>query len=224
MKRRAGKNPVVSQVYQTTPKIVLLGDACNGKSTFFNRVKELKNDDYSFSDHKRYKATSNFDYQRFGIKTSEGSLSIDLWDTAGQEDNIGGKLRDAYIKGADGVLIFYDVSNRVTKENVEYWINVIKSVQPGIPIAVVGNKLDLYEDIQQHETIKFRNSQLESMYGCKKINNFLISIKENRHLNFKSAGFFSFGSSEASKERGCFIGLEYVLNQIHRKDSIKIEY
>ena len=31
-------------------------------------------------------------------------MTVDLWDTAGQE-NRGGKLRDAYLKGADGVLV-----------------------------------------------------------------------------------------------------------------------
>ena len=88
-------------------KIVLLGNGCIGKSTMFDKLVKLKNKDYKFP--KKYKATDNFDFERLSIKTSAGYVEIDLWDTAGQE-NRGGKLRDAYLKGADGVLLLYDVT------------------------------------------------------------------------------------------------------------------
>jgi len=190
-------------------KIVLLGDGCIGKSTFFEKLNMLKDDNYRFS--KKYKATDNFDFNRINITTSEGTVTIDLWDTAGQE-NRGGKLRDAYLKGADGVLLLYDVTEKKTKDNINKWIEQIKSVAPGVPVAVLGNKSDKFKELQQSESVKIRDCNLQSTYGFSNIRNFLISIKEDTHLEFIS----SFWSSTTNIEEkdSCLVGLEYVLECI----------
>ncbi len=77
----------------TVKKIVLFGDGCIGKSTLFHKLNNISNDDYRFP--KKYKATEVFDFKRLNIKTNHGNIKMDLWDTAGQE-NEGGKMRDAY--------------------------------------------------------------------------------------------------------------------------------
>ena len=64
-------------------KIVLLGDGCIGKSTFFNKLSNLTDSEYQFQ--KKYKATDNFDFNRINISTNIGTIVVDLWDTAGQE-------------------------------------------------------------------------------------------------------------------------------------------
>ena len=94
-------------------KIVLLGDGCIGKSTLFDKLNKLNDTEYKFP--KKYKATDNFDFNRISVNTTCGVATIDIWDTAGQE-NRGGKMRDAYLKGADGVLLLYDVTEQKTKE------------------------------------------------------------------------------------------------------------
>ena len=98
-----------ANVFESVKKIVLLGDGCIGKSTFFNKLINLNDKNYRFP--KKYEATDSFDFDRININTFNGDITIDLWDTAGQE-NSGGKLRDAYLKGADGVLLLYDVSEK----------------------------------------------------------------------------------------------------------------
>ena len=200
-----------------TKKIVLLGDGCIGKSTLFDKLNNLNNDDYRFS--KKYKATDNFDFNRIDLSTNLGQVTIDLWDTAGQETK-GGKLRDAYLKGADGVLLLYDVTETKTKENINKWLSEIKRVSPGIPVAVLGNKSDKFKDLQQSEGVKLRECNLQSAYGNKQVKNFLISIKEDTHLEFNS----SFWSSNVivEEQRGCLVGLEYVLNSILNTE-LKIE-
>jgi small GTP-binding protein len=208
-----------SKVQHEPKKVVLLGDGCIGKSTLFEKLNKLNDENYRFS--KKYKATDNFDFNRINITTSEGIVVIDLWDTAGQE-NRGGKLRDAYLKGADAVLLLYDVTERKTKDNILDWIAQIKNVAPGVPVAVLGNKSDKFKDLQQSESVKLRDCTLQSAYGNKDIRNFLISIKNDTHLDFIS----SFWSSTINIEekQGCLVGLEFIMDcMLDTNSELKIE-
>ena len=212
-------NEINLNKYITSPKkIVLLGDGCIGKSTLFDKLDNLNDDNYKFP--KKYKATDNFDFKRIEVKTNMGKINVDFWDTAGQESR-GGKLRDAYLKGADGVLLLYDVSEPNTKENISKWIDQIKNICPKVPVAVLGNKADKFSDLQQSKSVKLRECNLQSHYGCSNIKNFLISIKEDTHLEFTSS-FWS--SNETISEKiGCLIGLEYILSNLIG-NNITIEY
>jgi len=199
-----------SKKVMDTKKIVFFGDGCTGKSTMYHKIRDLKNEDYTFD--KRYKATDEFDFMRVNIKTSIGDITIDLWDTAGQE-NRGGKLRDAYLKGADGVLLFYDVSEKKSASNIPEWLNQVKKVAPGVPVAVVGNKSDKLNDLDQCDSVKLRECNLQRDIGHHLIKNFLISIKNDTHIVSNS----SFWSSKVTYEveQGCLIGLEYLLSNLY---------
>ena len=220
MKRKSDENKSNDSniVLGTAKKIVLLGDGCIGKSTFFNKLTNLNDENYRFP--KKYQATDNFDFDRINLQTNAGTTTIDLWDTAGQE-NRGGKLRDAYLKGADGVLLLYDVSEKRTIDNVPTWLEQIKTVAPNIPVAVLGNKSDKFDNLQQSEMVKVRECNLQRDVGHKNIKNFLISIKENTHLDFQT----SFWSSAVTikVEPGCLIGLEYLLSNIYGQ-SVSIKH
>tara|TARA_B100001093_G_scaffold514945_1_gene590150 strand:+ start:681 stop:1337 length:657 start_codon:yes stop_codon:yes gene_type:complete len=218
MSKKRRYNEIVSNIIGEPKKIVLLGDGCIGKSTFFQKMDKLTDENYRFS--KKYKATDNFDFKRINIKTSIGTVIVDLWDTAGQESR-GGMLRDAYLKGADGVLLLYDLSEQRTKDNIQKWLEQIKKVSPNVPVAVLGNKCDKFKDLQQTKAVKIRECNLENWYGSKTIKNFLISIKEDTHIKFTSPLWF--GNENISEEDGCLIGLEYVLKSLF-KEEISIEY
>ena len=189
-------------------KIVLLGQSSIGKSTFFDKLNKLTDSEYTFQ--KKYKATDNFDFNRLKLTTNKGIVTVDLWDTAGQE-NRGGKLRDAYLKGADAVLLLYDVSNSESINNIKIWLDQIRMIAPKAPVAVIGNKCDTLKNLQQTESVKIRDCNLMRDVGHKNIKNFLISIKENTHLEDSS----TFWSSSSTKEvEGCLVGVEYVLSTI----------
>jgi GTPase SAR1 family protein len=106
-------------------KIVLLGESTTGKSVLFHKLNKLTDPDYQFP--KNHCATDNFDFNRITLTTTIGEIIVDLWDTAGQE-NKGGLLRDAYLKGADGVLLLYDISEHSTIINISKWLDQIKKV------------------------------------------------------------------------------------------------
>ena len=199
-----------SPVLGEPKKIVLLGDGCIGKSTLFDKLDKLTDDNYRFP--KKYKATDNFDFKRIEIKTSGGIATVDFWDTAGQE-NRGGLLRDAYLKGADGVLLLYDVTESKTKQNIPKWLDQIKKTAPGVPVAVLGNKSDKFSDLQQSKSVKLRDCNLQRDYGYSKIKNFMISIKEDTHLEFSSSYWSS--STSVTEKEGCLIGLEYLINNLY---------
>lgn len=200
---------IEKQTIGSPKKIVLLGDGCTGKSTLFEKLNKLHDRDYQFQ--KKYKATDNFDFNRININTNIGMIVVDLWDTAGQE-NRGGMLRDAYLKGADGILLTYDMSETKTASNIPKWLEQIKKISPNVPVAVLGNKSDKFADLQQTESVKLRDCNLVKAVGHNMIKNFLISIKENTHLEFVSS-FFSY-SVTITESKGCMIGLEYVLSNI----------
>ncbi len=197
-------------------KIVLLGDGCTGKSTFFHKLNTMDKPDYKFP--KNYKATETFDFNRINLDTNFGKLTIDLWDTAGQETK--GSLRDAYLKGADAVLLLYDVTKPKSIENITKWLEQVKRVCPNVPVAVVGNKSDTFANVQQSEVVKLRECNLQRDVGHKNIKNFLVSIKENTHIESTTSFFFG---TDIKEEPGCFVGLEYLLKNMYGKD-IKIDY
>ena len=209
-----------SEIMTSQPKkIVLLGNGSIGKSTLFDKITKLTDSDYRFP--KVYKATDNFDFGRITLSTNLSSfITIDLWDTAGQETR-GGTLRDAYLKGADGVLLLYDLSDSTSVEKIPKWLEQIKRVSPNVPVAVIGNKLDKFNDLQQSESVKLRECNLVRDVGHNNIKNFMISIKENTHLVESTSGLFSSKTTLKTND-GCMIGLEYVLSKLY-KQSITIK-
>lgn len=218
MKRKY--HDTISHVIGEPQKIVLLGDGCIGKSTLFEKLDKLRDEDYKFS--KKYKATDNFDFKRINIKTKDGTVVVDLWDTAGQESR-GGMLRDAYLKGADGVLLMYDVTEPKTKDNISKWLEQVDKVSPGVPVAVIGNKADRFKDIQQTNSVKIRECNLHKWYGSKNIRNFLISIKEDTHLEFSNSFWNWSGDSNVVEKDGCLVGLEYLLENL-LEQKISVDY
>jgi len=200
-------------IFAKNIKIIVIGDGSTGKSTYVNYIKNM-NDFKNYKFHKNYNPTDNFELNQIRLKTNMGSIIIDIWDTAGQENR--DNLRNAYIKGSDGVLVFYDVSEKKTIDNVSKWLKQIKQIAPNIPVAVIGNKSDKFLDIQQTESVKIRECNLERDIGHKKIKNFIISIKNNSHIEFNITGWLS-SSITIKENQGCYIGLEYVLSIICNK-------
>ena len=198
-------------------KIVFLGDGSVGKSSFYDRISNYNNESYKFN--KKYKATTDFNLKKVTLETNLGNIICYFWDTAGQE-KYGGDLRNAYIQGADGAMILYDVTNRNTIQNVQKWLDDINSVcnvnKSNIPISVVGNKIDKINSISNLESVKLRETRLKSMYGHKNISNFLISVKENSC--FEESSFLS---SEKIVDEGLLNPIENLLSNI-LNTSVKI--
>ena len=214
--KRSASDTNIEKIFAENIKIIVIGDGSTGKSSYVNYIKNLyqiKN--YKFQ--KNYDPTDNFDLEQIKLETNKGSIIIDLWDTAGQENR--GKLRNAYIRGADGILVFYDMSEKKTIDNVSTWLKQIQQIAPNIPVAVIGNKSDKFANIQLTESVKIRECNLQRDVGHNKIKNFLISIKNNTHIEFNITGWLS-STLTIQEEQGCLNGLEYVLSIICKNNII----
>eukprot|EP01105_Mastigella_eilhardi_P008295 TRINITY_DN2021_c0_g1_i2.p1 TRINITY_DN2021_c0_g1~~TRINITY_DN2021_c0_g1_i2.p1 ORF type:complete len:163 (-),score=54.19 TRINITY_DN2021_c0_g1_i2:80-568(-) len=72
----------------------------------------------------------------------ERLVKLQIWDTAGQERFR--SITSSYYRGAQGVLIVYDVCNPTSFEKVKDWFQELKtSTQDNVVLTLVGNKTDL---------------------------------------------------------------------------------
>ena len=122
-------------------KILLLGDSSVGKTCFLKRYT-----DNTFQD--AYLSTIGFDFKFKLITLNSGKqVKVQLWDTAGQERFR--TIAKSYYKGAHGILLMYDVTNRRTYDNIKKWLNQIRDEAGNrISIILVANKIDC-EDKRQ---------------------------------------------------------------------------
>ena len=123
-----------------------LGNSTVGKTSFIIRYTK---------DHfnSTYLATIGIDFMLKTTKLPSGeNVKICFYDTAGQEQYK--SIAFNLIKGADGILLMYDISNKETFDAITGWIESIKEVKGNdFPIELIGNKCDLIEKrvIQKEE-------------------------------------------------------------------------
>ena len=123
-----------------TFKVLILGDPSVGKSCFLIRYTED-----TFQDV--YLSTIGMDckYKNVDLENGE-SIRLQLWDTAGQ-DRFRSITRNLY-KGAAGIILIYDVTNRKTFESIKNWVESIRAeVSNKVVIVLVGNKIDKKQQI-----------------------------------------------------------------------------
>ena len=116
-------------------KILLLGDSSVGKTCFLMRYV-----DNTFQEI--HMSTIGLDYKLKTVQLEDGKMvKIQIWDTAGQDRFR--SITKNYYKGAHGIVLIYDVTNKKSFENVSNWINQIREeVSDKVTIVLVGNKID----------------------------------------------------------------------------------
>jgi len=120
-------------------KVLLLGDSTVGKTCFL-----IKYTDKTFQDI--HLMTIGLDYRLKNMTLKSGkTVKLQIWDTAGQ-DRFRAITRN-YYKGANGIILIYDVTNRQTFDNVKGWISQIREeANQNVLIYIVGNKIDMKEE------------------------------------------------------------------------------
>ena len=136
-------------------KILLLGDSTVGKTCFL-----LRYTDDTFLD--LHMATIGLDYRlKTLILDDHKIVKIQLWDTAGQ-DKFRAITRN-YYKGARGIILFYDVTNIKSYENIKKWINEIKDeISENVSIVLIANKID---NEQERKITKEQGEKLAGDYN-----------------------------------------------------------
>jgi len=117
-----------------TAKILIIGDSGVGKSCMLMR----------FSDNiypENISTTVGIDYKAKRVKIDDCELKLTLWDTAGQEKYRA--LATSFYKNAMGIMVVFDLTSKITFENVRNWMRQIKkNADENVCKLLVGNKLD----------------------------------------------------------------------------------
>mmetsp|Transcript_47446 Transcript_47446/g.111670 ORF Transcript_47446/g.111670 Transcript_47446/m.111670 type:complete len:232 (-) Transcript_47446:73-768(-) len=117
-------------------KIVLIGDSNVGKTSILTRFS-----DDSFSES--FIATIGVDFRVRTLEVDAKLVKLQIWDTAGQERFR--TITSAYYRGADGIVIVYDVTCQESFDHVETWLGEIAryTTVDSVSKLVIGNKSDL---------------------------------------------------------------------------------
>ena len=122
----------------TRINLITLGDGQVGKTSLILRYTN----DY-FGNN--YIATIGFDYKFKNEKLKNGEeITVKIFDTAGQEKYR--SLAANFLKKADGIILVYDITYKISFENLNKWLKDINENAKGLPIVLIGNKTDLEEN------------------------------------------------------------------------------
>ncbi|MHA2123813.1 MAG: Rab family GTPase [Promethearchaeota archaeon] len=118
-----------------TFKLVIFGDSQTGKTTLTHRyLTNLFKADIQM--------TLGVDFLLKAVKIDSVNAKLQIWDFAGEE-----RFRflfPSYIKGANGAIFMYDITNYGSLAHVEDWFEIIeKEIDYDLPIIFVGGKTDL---------------------------------------------------------------------------------
>lgn len=115
-------------------KLVLIGDTGVGKSCLLLRFA-----DDAFTES--YISTIGVDFRFRTVKIENKTFKLQIWDTAGQERFR--TITSAYYRGADGIIMVYDVTDRESFEHIQDWLNEVnRYATEGTCKLLIGNKSD----------------------------------------------------------------------------------
>nr|XP_046234962.1 EF-hand calcium-binding domain-containing protein 4B isoform X2 [Scatophagus argus] len=119
-------------------KVVLVGNSSVGKTSLLRSFCEGRF-------HPSTTATVGIDYSVKTLTLDNMQIAVQLWDTAGQERFR--SITKQFFRKADGVVVMYDVTVEESFKAVKPWLtNVQEAAGEGIPILLLGNKMDMDGD------------------------------------------------------------------------------
>ncbi len=125
----------IKRDYDYLFKLVLIGDSSVGKSCLLLRFA-----DDSFTES--YISTIGVDFRFRTVKIEDKTVKLQIWDTAGQERFR--TITSAYYRGADGIIMVYDVTRTESFDHVQDWLNEVnRYANQGLcKKLLIGNKCD----------------------------------------------------------------------------------
>lgn len=121
--------------YTSTFKIVIFGDSQAGKTTLTHRfLTNFFKEDITM--------TLGVDFHLKAVELNGETVKLQIWDFAGEE-----RFRflfPSYIRGANGAVFMYDITNYGSLAHVDEWFEIVKKeIDYKLPIIFVGGKTDL---------------------------------------------------------------------------------
>ncbi|KAI8371038.1 ras family-domain-containing protein [Blakeslea trispora] len=122
-------------------KLVLLGESSVGKSSIVTRYATD-----TFIEGRE--ATIGAAFLARICSTEHRKVKFEIWDTAGQERFH--SLAPMYYRNALAAMIVFDITKYTSFERAKLWVKELKRQgSPNLVIALVGNKLDLDQELRE---------------------------------------------------------------------------
>jgi Ras-related protein Rab-1A len=148
--------------------VLLIGNSGVGKSSLLLRFA-----DDVFTDN--FMPTIGVDFKIRTIEVDGKTIKLQIWDTAGQERFK--TITSSYYKGAHGIIVTYDITDRESFSAIENWMNEVeKHASDNISRILVGNKSDMTEarqvstdegkELAEHYNVRFLET---SAKDCKNV-------------------------------------------------------
>ncbi|PAV14921.1 ras-domain-containing [Pyrrhoderma noxium] len=117
-------------------KLLLIGNSSVGKSSLLLRFS-----DEQFLPEDETSATIGVDFRVHKMEVNGRKVKLSIWDTAGQERFR--TITSSYYRGAQGIVLVYDVANRETFDALPRWYSELETyVSSSVVKILVGNKVD----------------------------------------------------------------------------------
>jgi Ras-related protein Rab-8A len=127
-----------SATYDMQIKLLMIGDSGVGKTCLLLRYA---NDSFSPT----FITTIGIDFKIKNIEIDDKRVKLQIWDTAGQERFR--TITTSYFRGAQGIVLVYDVTDRRSFESIRNWISQIQQhADVHVNKILVGNKCDMLDE------------------------------------------------------------------------------
>ncbi len=144
-----------------TIKTIIIGNSNVGKSNILSKFV----DDEFITD---CCTTIGVDYKTVRIDHGNQIVKLLIWDTAGQERFK--SIIKTYFKGAQAVLICFDLTDQNSFEDIDYWFNEINEENLSNPIILlIGTKSDIIQSriITKEQGVKKASElKLQGYFEC----------------------------------------------------------
>ncbi|XP_038073917.1 dnaJ homolog subfamily C member 27-like [Patiria miniata] len=116
-------------------KIIALGTAAAGKTCL---IKHFCEDKFSAA----YQPTVGVDYGFKIQKVKDLDLRVHLWDLSGQLEYA--EVRNELYGGTQACILVFDITNRTSFENLDFWLKeAVRNGAGTMHTVVVANKIDI---------------------------------------------------------------------------------
>lgn len=121
--------------YEMQIKLLMIGDSGVGKTCLLLRYA---NDSFSPT----FITTIGIDFKIKHMELDGKRVKLQIWDTAGQERFR--TITTSYFRGAQGILLVYDVTDRGSFNSIRNWVGQIdQHADVHVNKILIGNKCDM---------------------------------------------------------------------------------
>ena len=154
-------------------KIVVIGDCGVGKSCLSLRATKDTFQNY-------YQATIAFEFFIFNISINNINISLQIWDTCGQEKYQ--SIISSFYKNSSLSIVVYSIDNISSFNNIDSWVKDLKQISnPNIKIFLIGNK----NDLEDKRVISFDKGKQYALD-----NNFALFYETSAKTGFNAKNIF----------------------------------